>query len=72
MSLKEILIKMDEYKGDFLLSNSSGSYSPAELLKQLKEKKLDTRSHYQPGMYIAEISESGFLGTVLFRVKQVE
>ena len=70
MSLKDILTKLAEETESFFLYNAKGSHSPASLLNELSESKLSTRSHYQPGLYIAEINESGYLGTVLYRVKK--
>ena len=31
---------------------------------------LKRAAYFQPGMYIAEINEGGYLGTVLYKVKQ--
>ena len=69
MTLKEILIGLVKDK-NLLLSNAKGSFTPAVLLENLSESKLKTNSHYQPNLYIAEINESGYLGTVLYRVKK--
>lgn len=52
-----------------LLSSTEGSFTPVGLLNSLSETKLKTEAYYQPGFYIAEINESGYLGAVLFKVK---
>jgi hypothetical protein len=70
MSLKDILTKLAGEKESFSLCNVNGSHTPVSLLSELSESKLSTRSHYQPGLYIAEINESGYLGAVLYRVKK--
>ena len=70
MRLKDILTKLAEETESFFLYNAKGSHSPASLLNELSESKLSTRSHYQPGLYIAEINEAGYLGAVLYRVKK--
>jgi hypothetical protein len=31
---------------------------------------LKRQAHIQPGLYIAEINDSGFLGQVLFKIKR--
>jgi hypothetical protein len=72
MSLKDILTKLAEEKESFSLCNANGSHTPASLLSELSESKLSTRSHYQTGLYIAEINALGYLGAVLYRVKRKE
>ena len=69
MSLKEILTKIVNDKESVLLCNALGSYKAEELLDDLQDTKLNIRSHYQKGLYIAKISETGFLSDVLYRVK---
>jgi len=68
MSLKEILHQMVTAGDQIRLADRNGSYRPLELLEGLPVTKLAMRSHYQPGMYIAQINEAGYLGTVLYRV----
>ena len=70
MSLGEILDKMVAAGVDFKLADGSGSYRPGELLESLSPVRLAVLSHYQPGMYIARISEAGYLGAVMYRVER--
>ena len=70
MSLKEILLKLATDGVAFRLADGTGSYQPKELLESLTRSKLAIRSHYQPGMYIARISDTGYLGTVLYRIEE--
>ena len=70
MILKEILTKLVKNKIPIILFNSKGDWTAEDILKNLSESKLKTRSHYQPGLYIAEINESGYLGSVLYRIKK--
>jgi len=72
MSLKDILSKLAEEKESIFLCNTNGSHTPDSLLSELSESKLSARSYYQPGLYIAEINESGYLGAILYRVKRKE
>ena len=69
MILKEILNKIVEKQQSILLSDSSNSFNAKELLASLSDTKLNIRSFYQQGLYIARINEKGFLGDVLYRVK---
>ncbi|MCX6553543.1 MAG: hypothetical protein NTZ12_00790 [Candidatus Aminicenantes bacterium] len=41
----------------------------AWLLDSLSEPRLRTSAYLQPGLYIAEISENGYLGRVLYKIK---
>lgn len=70
MSLKDILQKLVTDGVTFRLADGSGSYRPEELLEGLTGPKLAVQSHYQPGMYIARISDTGYLGGVLYRVEK--
>jgi len=71
MSLREILEKIVEKGEPFLLSDRENKeWEASTLLHRLSEPMLKRRAHLQPGLYIAEISDSGYLGTVLFKVKQ--
>jgi len=69
MILKEILNKIVEKQQSILLSDSSNSFNAKELLASLSDTKLNIRSFYQEGLYIARIDDKGFLGDVLYRVK---
>jgi hypothetical protein len=70
MSLREILQKMVEKGEPILLSDSEKDWEAGDLLSKLSEHKLRTRAHLQPGMYIAEINDAGYLGRVMFKLKQ--
>ncbi len=70
MSLKEILQKIVDSGDAITLSDSEKDWKASDLLNGLSERMLKTRAHHQQGMYIAEINEAGYLGRVMFRVKQ--
>ncbi len=70
MSLRDILEKLVEKSAPILLSDSNNKdWEASVLLERLSEPMLKRRAHFQPGLYIAEISDKGYLGTVLFKVK---
>jgi hypothetical protein len=69
MSLKDILTKIVNAGEPFWLSDGRGDWSASELLTSLSEPRLKTRAFLQPGMYIAEINDGGYLGRVLYKVK---
>lgn len=69
MSLREILEKIVEDDEQVLLSDSNKDWEASALLENLSEPMLRRQAYLQPGLYIAEISDSGYLGTVLFKVK---
>ncbi|MGD2294288.1 MAG: hypothetical protein PVF22_00455 [Candidatus Aminicenantes bacterium] len=70
MSLRDILEKIVKAKAPILLSDSDKDWEASVLLETLSEPKLKTQAYLQPGLYIAEINESGYLGRVLYKVKQ--
>ncbi len=70
MSLKDILEKIVEEGARILLSDRSKDWEASILLENLSEPMLKRRAHLQPGLYIAEINDSGYLGQVLYKVKQ--
>jgi len=70
MSLKEILEKIVEEGARILLSDRNKDWEASVLLENLSEPMLKRRAHIQPGLYIAEINDSGYLGQVLYKVKQ--
>lgn len=71
MSLREILEKIVARGEPFLLSDRENKdWEASTLLQRLSEPMLKRRAHLQPGLYIAEINDGGYLGTVLFKVKQ--
>lgn len=70
MNLKEILQKIVDNGDAILLSDKEKDWEAGELLSGLSERTLKTPAHLQQGMYIAEISPAGYLGKVMFKVKQ--
>ena len=70
MILKEILTQIVKNETPVILCNSKGNWTAEDILENLSESRLKTKSHYQPGLYIAEINESGYLGNVLYRIKK--
>jgi hypothetical protein len=70
MSLRTILEKIIEDGNSVLLSDSNKDWEARDLLANLSEPMLRTQAHLQPGLYIAEINDSGFLGQVLFKIKR--
>lgn len=69
MRLKEILQKIAETEEKVILSDQKGDWSAENLLERLSEPMLNRQAYLQPGLYIAEINSAGFLGSVLFKVK---
>jgi hypothetical protein len=72
MSLKDILQKLVSERTQVLLADSQCEWEAASLLENLSETRLKTSAHMQPGLYIAEINEAGYLGRVLYKLKTVE
>ena len=70
MSLKEILEIIIEKKVPVLLSDSNKDWEARALLENLSEPMLKRVAYLQPGLYIAEINDSGYLGQVLYKVKK--
>lgn len=70
MSLKEILQKIVEGGESILLCDSERDWEANELLSGLSERTLKRQAHLQHGLYIAEISDAGYLGRVMYKVKQ--
>jgi hypothetical protein len=69
MSLREILKKLVEDDEQVLLSNNGKDWEASTLLENLSEPMLKRQAYLQPGLYIAEINDAGYLGTVLYKVK---
>jgi hypothetical protein len=68
MSLQEILQKIVKEKQPILLNDQQKNWEPGDLLNLLSAARLKTKAYLQPGLYIAEINESGYLGRVLYKV----
>ena len=69
MSLKDILEKIVENGNSVILSDKNRDWDANSLLENLSEPMLRRQAYFQPGMYIAEINDSGYLGTVLYKVQ---
>jgi len=67
MSLREILQQLAETDNPVLFDHNKTKSQASDFLSSLSERKLKTQAFLQPGLYIAEISDGGYLGTVLFR-----
>jgi hypothetical protein len=70
MRLREILEQIAENGKSVLLCDSNKDWEASELLENLSELRLKRQAHMVPGLYIAEISDSGYLGQVLYRIKR--
>ena len=70
MSLRDILQKIVKDNEPVLLNDNNRDWEACDLLKSLSEPMLKRKAHLQPGLYIAEINDSGYLGHVLYKVKQ--
>ena len=69
MSLKEILERIVKEHTPILLSNGKGDWEAGVLLATLTPAALAKKAFYQPGLYVAAINEGGYLGEVLYRIK---
>jgi hypothetical protein len=70
MSLKDILTKLVREKTPVLLNDGNKDWEAGTLLDTLSEPMLKRNAYLQPGLYIAEINPKGYLGSVLYKVKQ--
>jgi hypothetical protein len=70
MNVREILQNLAE-NGNPVLEKDDKTVAAAGVhLSTLPEMILKRNAHLQPDMYIAEISDGGYLGRVLFRFKK--
>jgi hypothetical protein len=70
MCLREILEKLANNGDHILLSDgNSRDWEAGALLAALSGPMLRKQAYLQPGLYIAEINDAGYLGHVLYRVK---
>jgi hypothetical protein len=69
MNLKDILQNLADTNDPVLLCDQDQEWEAKVLLEKLSEHKLKTHAHVQPGLYIAEINDGGYLGQVLYRIK---
>jgi len=70
MLLKDLLEKMITENMPFSLIRNEQETDAGSLLESLSVPMLKKRVHLVPGLYIAEISDAGYLGGVLFKLKQ--
>jgi len=70
MNLKDILTRLVETNEAVFLNDSTGDWEAGALLEKLSPHMLKRPAHLQPGLYIAEIDTGGYLGRVLYKVKQ--
>ena len=67
MKLNEILQKLVDEGNSALLNDGDKISSAGDLLESLSDLMLNRKAHIQPGLYIAEIDDSGYLGKVLYK-----
>ena len=67
MNLKEVLQKLVNDGNSVLLNDGNKISSAGDLLESLSELALNRKAHIQPGLYIAEINDGGYLGKVLYK-----
>ena len=67
MSLKEILQNLVSHENSVLLNDGDKILSADDLVQSLSDLALNRKAHMQPGLYIAEINEAGYLGKVLYK-----
>ena len=70
MRLQEVLEQMVTKESPLLLTASGEDWEAGSLLENLPSPKLNRRVHVQPGLYIAEINDAGYLGRILYKFKQ--
>jgi hypothetical protein len=67
MNLKEVLEKLVVDGNSVLLNDGDKISSADDLLQSLSDLTLNRKAHLQPGLYIAEINDAGYLGKVLYK-----
>jgi hypothetical protein len=72
MELKDILTRLAETGEEVLLNDGTRDWEAGALLEELSPIRLKSPAHLQPGMYIAEINNGGYLGKVLYKLKSKE
>ncbi|MBU2492175.1 MAG: hypothetical protein KJ571_06075 [Bacteroidetes bacterium] len=70
MLLKEILESIVENNTPVILCSGDKEYEANTLLETLHPVKLKRQAHMQSGLYIAAISDGGYLGDVMYKIKQ--
>ncbi len=69
MNLKDILQKLADEGHTILFDNDKAPAEVSVLLNTLSERMLTKKAHLQPGMYIAEINDKGYLGSIMYRFR---
>lgn len=70
MCLREILEKLANNGDGVLLRDCNDKdWEAGALLDELSGPMLKKQAYLQPGLYIAEINDAGYLGHILYRVK---
>ncbi len=67
MILREVLQKLADDGHSVLLNDGDKISNADDLLQSLSEPALKRKAHLQPGLYIAEINDAGYLGKVLYK-----
>ena len=67
MNLKEVLQKLVDDGNSVLLNDGDKISNADDLLNTLSEPVLNRKAFIQPGLYIAEINDAGYLGKVLYK-----
>lgn len=67
MTLRDILENMATKNDSLKLCHKNVEFEASGLLETLPEPILNRQAYLQPGLYIAEINEGGYLGEVLLR-----
>jgi len=67
MNLKEVLQKLVDDGNSVLLNDGEKISNADDLLSTLSEPILNRKAFIQPGLYIAEINDAGYLGKVLYK-----
>jgi hypothetical protein len=70
MNLREILEGIEKDNTPILLADTDNEWKAGDLLQKLSPIMLKRNAHIQPGLYIAEVSDSGYLGRVLYKIVQ--
>lgn len=69
MTLQDILTDLSSTQAPILLNDGNSDWEAGKLLEDLSQPMLKRPAHMQTGLYIAEINESGYLGRILYRLK---
>ena len=67
MNLKKVLQKLVDEGNSVLLNDGDKISSANDLLESLSDLTLNRKAHMQPGLYIAEINDLGYLAKVLYK-----